>query len=105
MLDNWFRPDVLPSEPAYYRSAIVYGGIFISLILLNLFAERFWCRYLCPLGGLLGLVSKFAFFRREVGEDCKGCALCEQACPTGTIDPQRAFASDSLRMHHVHGMS
>jgi ferredoxin len=64
------------------------------LVALNWLDRRFWCRYLCPLGGLLGLFSKLAIFRREVNEACKGCALCAPVCPTGTIDPARNFASD-----------
>lgn len=66
----------------------------VGVIALNRVAPRFWCRYLCPLGALLGLFSKLALFRREVGEECKGCTLCSSVCPTGTIDPAKGYASD-----------
>jgi ferredoxin len=69
--------------------------VFFALLLLaNILAPRFWCRYLCPLGGLLGLISRVALFRRQVGEECQGCKLCTQACPTGTINPAKGYASD-----------
>ncbi len=93
-LDKWLRPGFFPTEPVYYRNMVLFAGIFLSVIALNLFAERFWCRYLCPLGAMLGLFSKVALFQRQVGEDCRGCALCEKACPTGTIDPAKDYASD-----------
>ena len=41
---------------------------FAVVVALNRVAERFWCRYLCPLGGYLGLVSRLAVVRREVTE-------------------------------------
>lgn len=93
-LDMWIRPGLLPSQPFYYRDALLFAGLFVGLILLNVFAPRFWCRYLCPLGGLLGWISRLAFIRRAGGVECKGCQLCTQTCPTGTIDPARHYASD-----------
>jgi ferredoxin len=93
-LDTMLRPAVLPLSPALFRYAILYGSIFIAIIGLNLAAPRFWCRYLCPLGGLLGWISKTAIFRRVVTSDCKDCALCSQVCPVGTIRPERGYASD-----------
>jgi polyferredoxin len=93
-LDAWLRPALLPSDPVGNRWGWLYGGVLIGLILLNAWAPRFWCRYLCPLGGLLGWISRAALLRRRVSDDCKNCGLCEQVCPTGTIDPERNFASD-----------
>jgi len=92
--DTWIRSSLFPAEPLFYREALLYGGIFFGIIILNLAAPRFWCRYLCPLGAMLGLLSKLALFRRQIAQDCKGCTLCTQICPTGTIDPKRNYASD-----------
>jgi ferredoxin len=92
--DRWIRPGIFPTEPIYYRDTLLFAAVFLGVITLNLFAPRFWCRYLCPLGGLLGLISKLALIRREVGEECQGCKLCTSACPTGTIDPVKDYASD-----------
>ncbi len=93
--DALIRPEVLPVVSIYYRYILVYAGFLTAIIAGNLIAHRFWCRYLCPLGGLLGLISKFAIFRREAAPECTQCGACEQVCPTGTIDPKNNYQSDS----------
>jgi polyferredoxin len=92
--DAWLRPMIMPLQPAYYRDAVLFATLFLGVIGLDLFATRFWCRYLCPLGGFLGLLSKVSFFRRRLTQECKGCILCTNLCPTGTIDPAKGYASD-----------
>lgn len=93
-LDGVMRPAIFPTQIVGIRFVWLPLLLFTLLILLNLLAERFWCRYLCPLGELLGLFSKLAIFKRRVKPGCISCAKCVRVCPTGTIDPARGYASD-----------
>jgi MauM/NapG family ferredoxin protein len=92
--DSLVRPLFLPTDPLYYRDGLLFGSVFTAIILLNLAAERFWCRYICPLGAFYGLLSKISMVRRRVNESCIKCKLCEDACPTGTIRRDNNCASD-----------
>lgn len=93
-VDGFLRPFFLPSSPQKFLSA---GWIFLflsSILALNLIAERFWCRYICPLGGLIGLLSKLGIFKRDVRSSCIECNRCARICPTGTIDNRKDYSSD-----------
>ncbi|MFH1313779.1 MAG: 4Fe-4S binding protein [Candidatus Eisenbacteria bacterium] len=60
---------------------------FFALILaLSFLHQRFWCRYLCPLGAMLGLLSKATFLRWVVNRDkCTECNGCVRECKTAAI--------------------
>lgn len=57
--------------------------IISVLAVISLFYQNFWCRYLCPYGALLGLVSVASplKIRRNI-EGCSHCNRCESACPS-----------------------
>lgn len=62
--------------------------LFGAVIGASLFVERFWCRYLCPLGALLAVGQKIAFIRiHRSDESCIHCHRCGTVCPVG-LDPE-----------------
>jgi len=67
---------------------LVFGG---CLLFLGLFVGRPYCRYLCPYGAILGMLSKVAkWHARITPEECIQCRLCEDSCPYGAIqEPAR----------------
>ena len=93
-LEGVIRPGIFPIDPVHAGAGLTILLLLAGIIGLNWLAPRFWCRALCPLGGLLGVVSKAAIVRRHVDPACSGCAACARRCPTGTIRADRGFASD-----------
>jgi NosR/NirI family nitrous oxide reductase transcriptional regulator len=65
---------------------VVYAG---ALLALGLFSERAYCRFLCPLGGVLAFLDRLHLInllkrRPECGSPCH---LCERSCPVRAIEP------------------
>ncbi len=66
-----------------------FVAFVLVLLAAGLFIERFYCRYLCPLGAALAIPAKLKIFdwlrrRPQCGRECR---LCEQKCTVGAIDP------------------
>jgi polyferredoxin len=56
----------------------------LFLIALSVLIRNFWCRYLCPYGSLLGILSVLSPVKITRSEStCIDCALCTKACPAG----------------------
>ncbi|MEO5376771.1 MAG: 4Fe-4S binding protein [Magnetococcus sp. DMHC-6] len=72
------------------------GGVgialfFLAILLANRFMTRAWCRVVCPLGALLGVLSWRALFRiRRDVDRCNDCLKCVSSCQGG-CDPHGAL--------------
>ncbi len=67
-----------------YEGALLIMMVFFVLILLNLLIPRFFCRFICPLGALMGIISRFSLFRIGQNENkCRECRFCEKSCEGG----------------------
>ncbi len=75
-LEWLFEPNLAEHWPAYLIVVLVVAG--------SLMVPRFWCRYTCPLGGLMSLLGHVSFLRiRRNADGCKSCAICNTSCPVG----------------------
>lgn len=91
-----FSNNILTYEPRYYHWGFLIGLVFVGVMLLNRFITRFWCRGICPLGALMGILSRFSIYgmakNHAACDDCNKCLLhCQGACePQGGVSWRQA---------------
>ena len=67
--------------------------ILIAVIIGSIFVHRFFCRVMCPLGAIYGLLNKFSFYQLKYAPNkCVHCGLCKKICPLD-LDPPKDFNS------------
>ncbi|MCP4147057.1 MAG: 4Fe-4S dicluster domain-containing protein [bacterium] len=79
-LYDFSRKNVLTGKQRAYTQTYLIGAIFFLLLFANLYKRRFFCNYLCPLGALYGLISRFSFFNLKVSDSCTSCNRCARNC-------------------------
>jgi len=56
--------------------------VLVVLVILSMIMRNFWCRYLCPYGALLGVLSFLSILKIHRNEQiCTNCRQCTRACP------------------------
>ncbi len=92
----------------------LWAGLGV-LLLATVFVRNLYCRFLCPLGAALGVLSTLTMFRIKRWSECKTCRICEKACEWGAIrgpdiiltecvrcdDCERLYADTTKCPHHL----
>ena len=77
-------------EDKAFHTGWAIGILFLVILFLNRIRPRFWCRFLCPLGALLGIFSRFSFLTLQKDKTkCTGCGACTRTCQ-GAASPDPA---------------
>ncbi len=80
---TFLKDYVLPFRETFCPLAFISFLFFLVILFLERYEERNWCRNLCPLGTLLGLLSSFSILKRRPASLCGDCGDCKHICPTG----------------------
>lgn len=80
---------IYPVEWKYLHvpSFVFASLIFTGLLLLAVFKGRWYCNAICPVGTVLGFLSRFSLWKIRIREEnCTRCGLCAHKCKAGCID-------------------
>ncbi len=67
------------------------------LLLATVFVRNLYCRFLCPVGALLGVLSNLTVFRIKRWSECRTCKICERTCEWGAIRGPHIVKSECVR--------
>jgi NosR/NirI family transcriptional regulator, nitrous oxide reductase regulator len=94
-----------PSVYRYVEPFWMFGGqastpmwVGLGILLVaTVFVRNLYCRFLCPLGAALGLLSTVSVFRIKRWSECRTCRICEKACEWGAIRGPRILTTECVR--------
>jgi NosR/NirI family nitrous oxide reductase transcriptional regulator len=87
-------------EPFWMFTGQGTTGLWVALgvlLVATIFVRNLYCRFLCPLGAALGLLSKLTIFGIKRWSECNSCKLCEKTCQWGAIDGPRIIKAECVR--------
>lgn len=79
-----------------FESAPMWIGLGVLLV-ASIFVRNLYCRFLCPVGATLGLLSYLTVFRIKRWSECGTCRICQKACEWGAIDGPRILVTECVR--------
>jgi len=73
---------------AFYLVAALFPLMFLAIVIfLSYIRGRLYCNTICPVGTLLGLISKFTIFKLKIDKtSCEGCGVCARVCKAECIE-------------------
>jgi polyferredoxin len=94
-MDNYslYKVPVLLFDVTSFLIALLTIGVVSLLAILY---GRSWCNTVCPVGTVLGYVSKFSLFKMHIDPvACNECGLCELTCKSSCLDSSRQYIDAS----------
>jgi polyferredoxin len=78
-------------------STVMWIGLAVLLV-ATVFVRNLYCRFLCPVGAFLGVISQVTtVFRIKRWAECKSCKICEKTCEWGAIQGPKIVRSECVR--------
>lgn len=87
-------------EPFWMFTFHATTGLWIglgALLIASVFVRNLYCRFLCPVGAALGLLSTLTVFRIARWSECDRCKLCEKTCEWGAIRQRKILVTECVR--------
>ena len=87
-------------EPFWMFGLFASTGLWIGLAVLlvaTVFVRNLYCRFLCPVGATLGILSQLTVFKIKRWSECKTCKICEKTCEWGAIQGPKIVMSECVR--------
>ncbi len=95
--DNSFYRYIEPFWMFTLSGSPVMWTLLGLLLLATVFVKNLYCRFLCPLGAALGLLSQLTVFRIKRWSECGRCKICENTCEWGAIRGPKIVYSECVR--------
>jgi NosR/NirI family nitrous oxide reductase transcriptional regulator len=80
----------------FQASTALWVGLGLLLI-ATVFVRNLYCRFLCPVGAFLGLLSHLTVFRIKRWSECNTCKICEKTCEWGAIRGPKIVVTECVR--------
>jgi polyferredoxin len=80
----------------FHGSVVMWIGLAVLLV-ATVFVRNLYCRFLCPVGAALGLLSNLTVFRIKRWKECNTCKICQKACDWGAIRGPKIVKSECVR--------
>ena len=79
-----------------FGTTVMWVGLGVLLV-ATVFVRNLYCRFLCPVGAALGVISNLTVFRIKRWSECKTCKVCEKTCEWGAIRGPVIVARECVR--------
>ena len=81
-----------------FHGSVLMWTLLAALLVATVFVRNLYCRFLCPVGAALGVMSSVTtVFSIKRWKECNSCKICEKACEWGAIQGPTIIKSECVR--------